>query len=291
MRSLPLKALQTFEAVARHNNFHEAAKELYVTPSAVSHQIKNLEAWLECPLFLRRGNQLEILPQGRELATSLSLSLAEIKGACQKAKQATKGDTLVIAAIPSVATCWLIPRLSNFQQLYPQITLRVTYALHGSSIDFSDVDIAFVFAHNTPQIKGANVERFRSGKSYPVCSAELLRNHEHLTHDQIAQFPLLHDANTPENWQDWFKKAQVTIDELGTGSSFDDFNLLRSAALAGQGVALCPVAMIEDDLKAKRLVQLSDISVSHDCGYYLISSETSDLSNSRQLFRDWAFEQ
>jgi DNA-binding transcriptional LysR family regulator len=291
MRSLPLKALQTFEAVARYNNFHQAAKELYVTPSAVSHQIKNLEGWLECPLFVRRGNQLEILPQGQELASSLSLSLGDIRAACQRVKQAKQLNTLVIAAIPSVATCWLIPRLSQFQLRHPQITLRVTYALHGSDIDFSDVDIAFIFAHSQPTIKRANVERFRSGQSYPVCSAEFLKLHPHLDNTQIAQYPLLHDANTPENWKDWFKKAEVKIEHLTQGTSFDDFNLLRSAALAGQGVALCPVAMIEDDLASKRLVQLSDISVSQECGYYLLSSQESETSPNSQLFRDWVFEQ
>lgn len=291
MRNLPLKALQTFEAVARHNNFHQAAKELYVTPSAVSHQIKNLESWLNSPLFIRRGNQLELLPHGKALAASLSLALLDIKTACQKVNQTKQENTLVIAAIPSVATCWLIPRLSDFQQRYPQITLSVTYALHGSPIDFTEVDIAFVFAHSTPQLKGTKVARFRSGQSYPVCSAEFLRSQVHLDHHKIAQSPLLHDANTPENWQDWFKKAAVSNPEQAAGSSFDDFNLLRSAALAGQGIALCPVAMIEDDLKARRLVQLSDISVSQDSGYYLISSENSEQSTSRQLFSDWVFAQ
>ena len=293
MRNLPLKALQTFEAVARHNSFHGAAKELFVTPSAVSHQIKNLETWLECSLFLRRGNQLELLPHAKVLAAELSLSLAQMRGACTKTKHSSQAKNLVIAAIPSVATCWLIPRLQHFQRQQPDITLRVTYAIHGTDINFADVDIAFIFCHSPPIIQGAEIEKFRSAESYPVCSTEFLRSRKSITLDNIAQCPLLHDAEGNNSWKDWFKKSQQRLPMTDEGPSFDDFNLLRSATLAGQGIALCPTAMIADDLQADRLVQLSDICVSTDSAYYLIRRLNIDplRASSSQLFRDWAFEQ
>jgi LysR family glycine cleavage system transcriptional activator len=290
MRNLPLKALQTFEAVARHHNYHGAAQELFVTPSAVSHQIKNLESWLKYPLFKRRGNKLELLPHAKLLANSLSLSIADIKAACHKAMQTEQSNKLVIAAIPSVATCWLIPRLNDFQQRYPEISLRVTYALHGAEIDFSEVDIAFVFAQSKPKIEGASVELFRSGKSYPVCSADFLRNHGPFCDAKIANLALLHDTAIGDSWQDWCKNLQLPFENVIEGPAFDDFNLLRSAALAGQGIALCPISMIEDDLNAQRLVQVSQSSVSTTSGYYLISrSDQSDLSFNSQQFRDWVF--
>ncbi|MEH6442926.1 MAG: LysR substrate-binding domain-containing protein [Oceanospirillaceae bacterium] len=290
MRSLPLKSLQTFEAVARHNNYYGAAQELFVTPSAVSHQIKNLEAWLKRPLFKRRGNQLELLPHAKLLANSLSSSIGDIKAACHTAMQTEQSNKLVIAAIPSVATCWLIPRLNDFQQRYPEISLRVTYALHGFEIDFTEVDIAFVFAKSKPIIEENNVELFRSGKSYPVCSADFLRNNGPFCDAKIANLALLHDTAIGDSWQDWCKNLQLPFAGATDGPAFDDFNLLRSAALAGQGIALCPIAMIEDDLKAQRLVQVSQSSVSTTGGYYLVSrSDQSDLNVSSQQFRDWVF--
>ncbi|EPJ45181.1 MAG: hypothetical protein OFPII_29620 [Osedax symbiont Rs1] len=293
MRNLPLKALQTFETVARHTNFQGAAQELFITPSAVSHQIKNLEEWLDCSLFSRHGNQLSLLPHGRQLASSLSSSLTEIKTACQLAKQATLSKKLVIAAIPSVATCWLIPKLNIFQAEHPDISLRVTYAIHGTDIDFSDVDIAFIFANSAPKIAGISTELFRSGKSYPVCSAELLRRHDLAADLSISGGPFLHDAVIADGWQEWFAKAGQQPNYSSGSLSFDDFNLLRSAALAGQGIALCPLAMIEDDLRTERLIKLSDTYVSENSGYYLLtkSNPLAPSLASINLFRDWVFDQ
>ncbi len=292
MKNLPLKALQTFEAVARHNSYQGAAQELYVTPSAVSHQIKNLQQWLGCPLFERRGNQLTILPGAKKLALSLGLSLGDIALACRQMREQQQLTKLVIAAIPAVATCWLIPRLADFQQLCPEISLRVSYAIHGIELDFSEVDIAFIYATKPPQSRDASVELFRSAESFPVCSPYFLRNYGPFNNpEQISIGPFLHDAVTSEGWKEWLYKAHCAQPQQITGPSFDDFNLLRSAALAGQGIALCPLAMIEDDLYSQRLVQLSDIPVNVSSGYYMLQKDAVQpgAATAAKLFRDWVF--
>ncbi|EPJ48761.1 MAG: hypothetical protein OFPI_28010 [Osedax symbiont Rs2] len=292
MKNLPLKALQTFEAVARHKSYQGAAQELYVTPSAVSHQIKNLQQWLDCPLFERKGNQLKIFPAAQKLALSLSLSLGDIALACRLMREQQQSTKLVIAAIPAVATCWLIPRLTDFQRLHPEISLRVSYAIHGTEIDFNEVDIAFIYAPKPPQPRDSHVELFRSAESFPVCSADFLRNHGPFNSaKQIASASFLQDAVAAEGWKEWLHKANCALAPQVAGPSFDDFNLLRSAALAGQGIALCPLAMIEDDLSSRRLVQLSDISVCASSGYYMLqkSAVQPGAATAAKLFRDWVF--
>jgi len=287
---LPLKALYTFTVVVHYNNFQEAANRLFITPSAVSHQIKNLENWFGRKLFIRRGNQLQLLTEGQQLATSLAHSFGDISNVCHALKQQSERGKLVIAAIPSVATCWLIPRLNNFQQRHPDIELHITYAMHNKALDFNQIDLAFIYADRPPAIEGVNAERFRSGASYPVCSASFKASQVDTV--DIAKAPLLQDRNMKNAWQLWFDKAGIAVAQSERGLAFDDFNLLRSAALAGQGIALCAKALIEDDLQAQRLVQLSDIPVATDSGYYLLQKPTGDQAHVHsQVFRDWVFEQ
>ncbi len=287
----PLNALRAFEVVARLGSFRAAADALFVTQSAVSHQIRNLEEWIGRPLFQREGNHTRLLPHGAELARTLSLSLTEIEAACHRARVDTSAQALVIAAIPSVAMCWMIPRLSRFRAAHPKIQIRIVYAMHGHGINFQDVHLAFVFAPVAPVIPGIVSEYFLSGESAPVCSPALL---ERLgpgpgTPSHLLSLGLLHDADT-SGWQTWLREMGADTTEAIPGATFEDFNLLRTAALSGQGVALCPLAMVQPDLQSASLVQLSDHTISYGSDYYLLSTTTADpvLSRNARIFRDWA---
>lgn len=291
MSTLPLNALRAFEAVARLGSFRAAAEALFVTQSAVSHQIRNVEDWLGKPLFEREGNRTRLLPHGADLARSLAGSLAEIEAACNRARNISQ--TLVIAAIPSVAMCWLIPRLNRFRTSHPEIEIRIVYAMHGREVNFHDVHLAFVFSKEPPTI-GAHF--FLGGQSMPVCSpsalARLGRKPETVT--DFLTLGLLHDG-TQTGWTNWLSLLDSVASDPAhaptyEGTTFEDFNLLRAAALSGQGVALCPKAMIQADLKSGGLVQVSPRLQDDGFNYYLMSSTTAAplVTRQAQIFQEWA---
>lgn len=292
MLQLPLRALRVFEAVARCSSFKDAAEELSVSQSAVSHQIKLLEEWLNRPLFDRTGHRPQLLPHGEMLARALQRSLQDIGSACQLARGDASADALVIASIPSVAICWLIPRLSDFQTRHPETATRMVYAFHGQDIDFNQVDLAFVYVNSPPAMPGHQARLFQSGTSVPVCSPALrdtldLEN----TTEAFVEAGLLHDGNV-DGWTDWLGQAGLNPVPRVSGPVFEDFNLLRAAALAGQGIALCPLALIGTDLASNRLVQLSDIAVSQNFNYYLITRDTNDpeTARAREQFVTWVYD-
>ena len=296
MPYLPLGALRTFEAVARRGSFSVAAEELCVTQSAVSHQIKHLEDWLGAPLFDRTGNRPRLRPHGEALARTLAASFFEIDAGCRRARRGSGPRTLVIAAIPSVAVCWLIPRLSAFRALHPEIAVRVVYAMHGRDVDFGDVDLAFVFADGPPQRPDARATPFLPGLSAPVCNpgvgaemgAEMGKGADAKA---ILGAGLLHDFDF-DGWRAWFSQARgESVLEIA-GPIYEDFNLLRAAALAGQGVALCPLAIVRDDLEAGRLVQVSNVCVRGGFGYFLLERTPADAASGvfAEMFKAWLFD-
>lgn len=292
MSALPsLNALRAFEAVVRTGSFRAAAEALFVTQSAISHQIRQLEEYFGTPLFARDGNRPRPLPHAEELARRLSLSFAEMTAACQTIKERRISQPLVIAAIPSVAVCWLIPRLARFREAHPELEIRIIYAMHGRDIDFHDVHLAFVFARGMPALPGITAEPFLPGDSVPVCSPPLAaRLGQGDRAGAIAALGLLHDTDL-SGWQSWFARAGAGDHPPPAGPVFEDFNLLRAATLSGQGVALCPEAMIRDDLDAGHLVCLSQTSVLEEFGYYLLWGPltVSSMQSNAKTFRDWVF--
>jgi DNA-binding transcriptional LysR family regulator len=290
---IPFNALRSFEAVVRHGSFTRAAEELHVTQSAVSHQVKQLEAWLGSSLIDRETRAPRATPQGELLATVLANAFSDILNACRRARENVSTGSIVIAVIPSVATCWLIPKMSGFRQLYPEISTRIIYAFHGHQIDFSDVDVAIIYATTPPRLPGKKSTRLFSGESAPVCSRTFLDLHGPLDSvEQIGRATLLHDTNM-QGWRQWFVKASGLKVVPRDGPIYEDFNLLRAATLAGQGISLCPVSIIRDDLTSDRLVQLSDVTVLADTAYYLIEPQQARPGTTAyvQHFLDWLHSQ
>ena len=190
---------------------------------------------------------------------------------------------LTVAVIPSVAICWLIPRLDAFRALAPRLGVRIVYAIHGQPIDFGDVDLAVIFAERPPTLAGMAVTPFLPGLTAPVCAPHLGSPR---TAAEMLAAGLLHDTDAG-GWRAWFDLAGEPELAVAEGPVFEDFNLLRAAALAGQGVALCALAIIADDLREGRLVQLSDTAIRREHGYYVVTGHRPGPTPTVALFRDW----
>jgi DNA-binding transcriptional LysR family regulator len=291
MPMIPLNALRSFETAARLNSISKAADELCVTQSAVSHQIKKLEDWLGMRLFLRNKGGLELLPEGQELAHTLTLSIGQIERSCREIRSKTKPQPIVIAAIPAIAAIWLVPRLDSFRQQHPDIEIRIEYALHGQAVDFSEVDFAFTFSNHPPTAANTKSRIYLSGASCAVCNPTVaaVAGVRDLDIEAMQNVGLLHDTDM-SGWTSWFLKATSKVPMLETGLTYHDFNLLRAATLAGQGIALCPQSIIQSDLESGHLVQLSDIFVGEEFNYYMTRSEIrrSSQSSASAAFEEWA---
>jgi len=282
-----LNALRCFEAAARSGSFSKAAEELNVTQSAVSHQVRQLEQWFGLTLFDRQGRQTVPTPKGQELARSLAEAFDIMGAACRRLQQSDHGPAFTIAALPSFATIWLIPKLSQFFREHPEISVKVVYAFADQKIDFDEVDIAVLWGPG--EWEGCRSTRLLPGSTVPICNPIYLEKEGPFDVPQtILGKPLLHDTDRLD-WQNWMRHAGLKHAGPSPGPIFEDFNLLRAAALAGQGIALCPRYLIGDDLATGRLVQLFDIDIKHDYAYSIIEpgSGISRRSEALDTFKDW----
>lgn len=287
MTRLPsLNALRCFEAAARSGSFSRAAEELNVTQSAVSHQVRQLEEWFGLPLFERLGRQTTPTPRAQELARSLAEAFDIMASACRRLQQTETGPALTIAALPSLATIWLIPRLSRFFDEHPEVSVKVVYAFAGQKIDFDEVDIAVLWGPG--EWEGCRSTRLLAGSTVPICNPIYLEREGPFDVPQaILGKPLLHDTDRLD-WQNWMRQAGLRHAGPSPGPIFQDFNLLRAAALAGQGIALCPRLLIADDLESGRLVQLFDIEIKQDHAYCIVEPATGGRrTESLSIFKQW----
>ena len=189
-----LNALRCFEAAARSGSFSRAAEELNVTQSAVSHQVRQLEQWFGLSLFDRLGRQTIPTPKGQELARSLAEAFDIMAAACRRLQQSEHGPALTIAALPSFATIWLIPRLSQFFSEHPEISVKVVYAFAGHKIDFDEVDIAVLWGPG--EWEGCRSTRLLPGSTVPICNPIYLEREGPFDVPQaILGKPLLHDTD------------------------------------------------------------------------------------------------
>lgn len=192
--------------------------------------------------------------------------------------------------------CWLIPRLSRFRTAHPEIEIRIVYAMYGREINFHDVHLAFVFAKQAPSDPMIEAHFHLAGQSVPVCSPSRLARLGQMpeTVSDFLTLGLLHDGS-PTGWMNWLSELESGSSVHSNapsfeGTTFEDFNLLRAAALSGQGVALCPKAMIQQDLESGGLVQVSKRMQDEGYNYYLLASTTAPpiVKRQTQVFREWA---
>lgn len=239
-----------FEAAARHGSFARAADELALTEGAVSRQIARLESFLGVALFDRVGNRVRLVPNGTRYAAQVREVLDRLERDSQYLMgQPIDGKSIDIAAIPTFATRWLIPRLKRFQDKNPNITVHLAERMEPFILAGSGFDAAIHFEH--PAWAGLHTHHLLREVLIPVCHPALLTDVK--PEILLDGLPRLHRRQNPEAWQLYAQETGIKLTNPAVGARYDLHSMLIEAALAGLGVALVPRLYVEAELKQGRL--------------------------------------
>lgn len=286
----PLTALKSFEAAARHESLTEAANELSISASAVSQQIKNLEAYIGKSLFTRKGRAVCLTPLAKAYFEDVRYSLDLLALASEKMKGNGNKKALKINTTPSFAMRWLIPKLPEFQQIHPNIEVNIV----TSPVDtISSLENNFdIIVRRGPMAKtGYICELFLEDVMVAVTSPNskdihLFSNPQNLR-DKAT---LLHLKSRVDAWKNWFDIAGISMPNTPDGQIFDHFFLSLQAAINGMGVALAPRSLIQDDLEHDRLIQLCPDIELKGPGFHALYRTTAENKRSTIPFITWMFE-
>jgi LysR family glycine cleavage system transcriptional activator len=290
MSELPsLNALRAFEAAARRGSMKAAAAELFVTPGAVSQQIKSLEESLGAPLFRRLKGGLTLTETGAALYPVLRESFESIARALERLKRREQAGPLTVSVLPSFAAKWLVPRLGRFRERHPEIDVRISANVHLADFTREDVDVGI--RHGQGEYPGLRSDRLLSVPLYPVCSPRLLNGGHPLREPADLRFhTLLHD-DSPREWRRWLKLHGVRGVDAERGPVFNDAAMAVEAAVEGQGVAMTRAELAEQDLAEGRLVKPFDLSLPIEAAYYFVSPEAVADWPKVVAFREWLLEE
>ena len=280
-----LNGLRAFEAAARNGSVKDAAGELYVTPGAVSQQIKTLEEALGTPLFRRVNRGLQLNEAGAALYPVLRDSFQSMAGALDRLKMRGQAGPLTVSVMPSFALKWLVPRLGRFRERHPEIDVRLSASMHLVDFGREDVDIGIRIGQgNYPGLRSHLLMR---EKLYVVCSPKLLDGHPPLRRpEHLRHHTLVHDES-PRQWQLCLKLHGIEGLDASRGPVFNDAAMVVEAAIKGQGVALARGELVTQDLAEGRLVQPFDLSMPNDFATYLVYPEAVADWPKVAAFRDW----
>ncbi len=280
----PLRAVRAFEAIARLGGITAAARELAISPSAVSHQLRVLENFLQMPLTGRQGRNLVLRNEGREYYRSIRSAFNVLRQATERVKEHSASRQVTISLIPLFGMGWFIPRMSGYLRENPEIDINVVYANHRNyPSDAADISIRF----GTGQWPGYHCEKLMSGKMIPVCSRAFIKWHGIIdAPEQLLPLPLLHDEER-NTWMSWFQSVGVKRPLRSTGPLFEDGLLTLAAVQSGLGCALMREPLIAPYLASGELVKLSDHAIDDGRDYYLCVRKDSELSIEGANLQDW----
>lgn len=276
----PMNALRGFEAAARLGSFHQAADELHLTQSAISQQIRSLEAFLEQPLFFRSGRSVSLTDAGQDLYSTAQVMLQQLAVGIRRLEQYRKPNQLIVNTTPAFARHWLVPRLKSFHRQHPDIDLWLFTTFDPPDMATETVDLA-IRDDLSAQIE-CSLKMLHQDRLYPACHPELLKRDK-------AQRTTLHGEREMD-WSHWAVQGGANVGQSSHGLNFSDPGLLLDAACDGLGIALVS-QLLTQQAQARGLLQpLTEQSVRGPHWAWLIhrDSENNPLT---QHFCEWLLTQ
>ncbi len=278
-------ALKALDGVARHGSMTKAAHELHLTPSAISHALKQLEHEIGFELFERDGRHLRLTRAGRLYAQEVRRALEIIGDARQVALESRLKGRFSLSCTPGLAMFWLVHHIDEFRSLFPDVAIHVSSPEQFETVADPDIDLFVAFG--TGNWRGYESELLADLEFAPYCSPALLNRLGGLSvPDDVTRFPLLH-LRTFEDWTRWLSAASLPNLDAERGIVMSNMYLVLGAALEGVGVAIGDNIACRRALADGTLVRPFPLTIRSTQAYYFVSTpEKRDLPVSR-AFRDW----
>lgn len=286
-RFLPtLSTLQAFEAAARQLSFTKAADDLGITQSAISRQIKNLEEFLGIQLFERYGSRVVLTDAGKAYAETIHSAIDRLEVASIDIVRGRRAEeALKVGTLPTLGSRWLSQYLGAFSRAYPEEHLEFVRTHSDVNFDQTNVDVAILRGDGS----------WPGAKSYPlfpekiavVASPELISPNESQERTAFAHHRLLQNASRSSLWLKWLRASDINYRGTLQGPRFDNTGMLINAAIAGYGLAVAPVILVEKELAEGRLHPPFGQPVLSGESYFLVYPERKAHSVAVKRFRDW----
>ena len=264
---------------------------MFVTPGAVSHQIKRIEAHLALLLFERHNRRVVLTEAGVKLAATLHTLFGELNEALAQIKE-PKEPRIRVSALPSLAAKWLVPRLHRFEAAYPALKVRIDTGDHLVNFAYESIDVAL--RYGAGNYRGVHVERLMAADAFPVCSPRLLEDGQAPLKKatDLKRHTLLHDESSDRsrgvpNWGMWLKAAAATQVDPRRGPVFGSIHLAIEAALAGHGVAMGIAPLVEHDLRSGRLIRPFELKLPNAFSFWVVCQRKRATDPVIRKFRNW----
>ncbi|RZV01751.1 UNVERIFIED_ORG: LysR family transcriptional regulator [Serratia quinivorans] len=276
----PMNALRGFEAAARLGSFHQAADELHLTQSAISQQIRSLEAFLEQPLFFRSGRSVSLTDAGHDLYSTAQVMLQQLAIGIRRLEQYRKPNQLIVNTTPAFARHWLVPHLKSFNRLHPDIDVWLFTTFDPPDMATETVDLAI--RDDLSAQAECSFRILHQDRLYPACHPDLLNV-------EAEQRTTLHGEREMD-WSHWVLQGGINIGQSSHGLNFSDPGLLLDAACDGLGVALVSQLLAQHAHDRGLLTSLTEQNVRGPNWAWLIHRD-SENNPFTQHFCEWLLTQ
>jgi LysR family transcriptional regulator, glycine cleavage system transcriptional activator len=273
-----LDLLVGFEAAARHLSFTKAGEELFLTQSAVSRQIKELEEQLGVELFQRRHRALALTEAGKSFYASAAQVLTTMRTATDQLRAQAGKKGLSVTTTNSFAALWLIPRLAGFTRTHPGIDVRIMADTRVQDLERDGLDLAI--RHGPASLAGSSAVRLMGERVFPVCSPRLLKDKSRpLSEPQDLRYHCLLQYDDPEgrhpwlHWKTWLEVERIADLRPAGTLSFSGYEQIIPAAIAGHGVALGRSPLVKNLVASGELVAPFKSSADPARAYYAVVSK------------------
>lgn len=281
--NIPLSLLRAFEAAGRTGSFRQASIELSLSPSAVSHAIRKLEAGMGIRLFVRGTRKIHLTPEGEFLYKHVSRGFEDLRYGIETV--AARGPTVLrVHSAPSFAAQWLVPRLSRFLASHPNIDIRLAASTDYVRFETDEFDLDIVYGK--PRSEGVTTIPLGNELLTPLCTPELARRIRHPA--DLANVTLIQSEYKQYRWPSWFEANGLPV-RTPQGARFDRSFLAIAAAADGLGVALESTRLAERELKSGRLVRplAGKENEIRYIAHHLAYSSAAQQRQTIAIFRDW----